>query len=210
MSEGEVGGRDRWLELSATVLLAIATVATAWASYQARQWTGEQAQSYSRANAARVESTRATGTANQLSAIDVATFIQWVDATAHTDTALASFYQRRFRPEFRPAFDAWLATHPLTTPNAPPSPFVMPQYRLAANSRADVLQRTAAANAAKAEVANRRANDYVGAVVLFASALFFAGIGMKLRTPGARLAIIGMGGVLFVGTAIWLATQPLA
>ena len=86
----------------------------------------------------------------------------------------------------------------------------MPEYRLAANVEADRLQRTAGVNAAKAEVANRRANDYVGAVVLFASALFFAGIGMKLRTPGARTAIIVMGGALFIGTAIWLATQPLA
>jgi hypothetical protein len=206
----ETGGRDRWLEFGATVLLALATVATAWASYQARQWTGEQAQSYSRANAARVESTRATGTANQLSAIDVATFIQWVDATAHKDTALASFYRQRFRPEFKPAFAAWLATNPLTTPSAPPSPFAMPEYRLAANVKADSLQRTAGVNAAKAEVANRRANDYVGAVVLFASSLFFAGIGMKLRTTGARTAIILMGGGLFIGTAIWLATQPLA
>ena len=140
----------------------------------------------------------------------MATFIQWVDATAHKDTALASFYRQRFRPEFKPAFDAWLATNPLTTPSAPPSPFAMPEYRLAANVEADRLQRTAGVNAAKAEVANRRANDYVGAVVLFASALFFAGIGMKLRTPGARTAIIVMGGALFIGTAIWLATQPLA
>ena len=42
------------------MLLALATVATAWAGFQSRQWTGEQAQSYSRGNAARVESTRAS------------------------------------------------------------------------------------------------------------------------------------------------------
>jgi hypothetical protein len=200
----------RWPELVATVLLALATVATAWASYQARQWTGEQAQSYSRANAARVESARATGTANQLSGIDVATFIQWVDATAHKDTALAAFYRARFRPEFKPAFDAWLATQPLTNANAPPSPFAMPEYRLAATAKADALEQKAGANATVAAVANERANDYVGAVVLFASALFFAGISTKLQSQGARLSILGLGCLLFVGTAIWLATQPLA
>ena len=200
----------RWPELVATVLLALATVATAWASYQARQWTGEQAQSYSRANAARVESARATGTANQLSGIDVATFIQWVDATAHKDAALAAFYRARFRPEFKPAFDAWLATQPLTNANAPPSPFAMPEYRLAATAKADALEQKAGANATVAAVANERANDYVGAVVLFASALFFAGISTKLQSQGARLSILGLGCLLFVGTAIWLATQPLA
>jgi hypothetical protein len=202
--------RATWPELVATVLLALATVATAWASFQAREWTGEQAQSYSRANTARLESTRNTGTANQLTSIDVATFIQWVDATARNDTALATFYEQRFRPEFRPAFAAWLATKPLTTTGAPPSPFAMPEYRLAAAAEADRLETTAAARAAEAAVANERANDYVGAVVLFASALFFAGISTKLRSRGPQLAILGMGCALFLGTTIWLATQPLA
>jgi hypothetical protein len=206
----ETRGRDRWVELVATALLAIATVATAWASYQARQWTGEQTLSAGRANTARVESTRSTGTANQLTNIDVATFIQWVDATAHKDVALATFYRNRFRPEFKPAFTAWLATNPLTNTSAPPSPFAMPEYRLAANVKADQLERAAGGYTAKAVVANQRANDYVGAVVLFASALFFAGISTKLRSPGVRLAILGLGCVLFLGTTVWLATQPIA
>jgi len=198
------------MELIATLLLAIATVATAWASYQSRQWTGEATLAAGRANAARVESARATGTANQLSGIDVATFIQWVDATAHKDTALATFYRGRFRPEFKLAFNAWLATQPFTNTSAPPSPFAMPEYRLAANVKADQLEKKAGANTAAAVVANQRANDYVGAVVLFASALFFAGISTKLRSPATRVAILGMGCVLFVGTTLWLATQPIA
>jgi hypothetical protein len=32
---------DRWLELVSTVLLAVATVATAWSGYQASRWHGE-------------------------------------------------------------------------------------------------------------------------------------------------------------------------
>jgi len=40
---------ERGLELLATVLLTLATVATAWAAYQAREWTGEQSQGYSSA-----------------------------------------------------------------------------------------------------------------------------------------------------------------
>jgi hypothetical protein len=198
------------MELVATVLLAMATVATAWASYQSRQWTGEGTLAAGRANAARVESARATGTANQLTSIDVATFIQWVDATAHKDTGLATFYRNRFRPEFKPAFEAWLATDPFTNTTAPPSPFAMSEYRLASSVKADRLAQTAAGSTARAVVANERANNYVGAVVLFASALFFAGISTKLTGLGARLTILGLGCAVFVGTSIWLATQPLA
>ena len=39
---------DRWLDFVATVLLTLATVATAWSAYQSREWSGEQAQGYSR------------------------------------------------------------------------------------------------------------------------------------------------------------------
>jgi hypothetical protein len=36
---------ERRLELVTTILLALATVATAWAAYQSRQWTGQQSES---------------------------------------------------------------------------------------------------------------------------------------------------------------------
>jgi hypothetical protein len=61
---------DRRLELAATVLLAVAAVATAWASYQSSRWQGKRAQSAS--IAARVESTRAAALANRQVGIDVA------------------------------------------------------------------------------------------------------------------------------------------
>ena len=55
--------------------------------------------------AARVESTRAANVVNRQAQIDVALFTQWVDAYARDETELAAFYRKRFRPEFRPAFD---------------------------------------------------------------------------------------------------------
>ena len=101
------------LELVATILLAVATVGTAWSGYQASRWNGEQATAFSRAGASRVESSKAASVANSQTQIDVATFTQWVDAYAQNQTELADFYFMRFREEFRPAMDAWVATRPL-------------------------------------------------------------------------------------------------
>jgi hypothetical protein len=199
---------ERRLELVSTVLLALATVATAWAAYQARQWTGEQAQSYSHATTARIAVNRVSGVANRQAQIDVATFIQWVDAYKLHRVELANFYRERFRDEFKPAFAAWLATKPLENVNAPATPFAMPQYRLRATAEADQLELRATADSNRAKDSNQRADNYMLAVVLFASALFFAGISTRLRTAGARTAILGLGCLLFVGTAIWLATLP--
>jgi hypothetical protein len=74
------------LEIVATVLLALATVATAWSAYQSRQWTGEQAQGYSHATATRIAENRTSALANRQVQIDVATFIQWVDAHERHDS----------------------------------------------------------------------------------------------------------------------------
>src|SRR5439155_19739256 len=110
---------SRHFELAATVLLAIAAVATAWAAYQSARWHGEQAKAQSASIAARVESTRVANVANRQVQIDVALFTQWVDAYARDETELAAFYRKRFRAEFQPAFDAWVATKPRTNPRAP-------------------------------------------------------------------------------------------
>jgi hypothetical protein len=202
-------GSDRWLELAAAFLLALATVGTAWSAYQARQWTGEQSQGYSRATRDRIAVNRTAAVANRQVQVDVATFIQWIDANAQRDDALARFYRARFRDEFKPAFAAWLATRPFTNRAAPETPFVMPQYRLQASAQADRLEVRAAGESEHAKEANERADNYMLAVVLFASALFFAGISIKLRTLSTRVAILALGWAVFLGTVIWLATLPI-
>jgi hypothetical protein len=198
------------IELATTVLLAMATVATAWAGYQSSRWHGEQAEAQARATAARVESTRSSGVANRQGEIDVALFIQWADAYALDETQLQQFYRRRFRDEFKPAFRAWIATQPLTSPGAPLTPFAMPEYRLAAQDEVERLEAQATVAAEEAREDIDRADRYVLAVVLFASSLFFAGISTRLRTRWGEVAILGLGCTLFVGTAIWVATFPVS
>jgi hypothetical protein len=114
-----------WRELLVTVLLVAAALATSWSSYQATRWNGEQAKAASRTNAIRIDAARAQGLAQAQTQVDVATFIAWADADRRGESELAAFYVDRFRDEFRPAFDAWMATHPIENPTAPPTPFAM-------------------------------------------------------------------------------------
>jgi hypothetical protein len=210
MTDAGEGRFDRHFELAATVLLAMAAVATAWASYQSARWHGEQARAQSASIAARVESTRTANVANRQGQIDVALFTQWVDAYARDETELAGFYRKRFRPEFKPAFGAWVATRPRKNPSAPLSPFAMPQYKLAATAKADGLEVRAGASSHRAGRFIQRADDYSLAVVLFASSLFFAGISTRLRSFMTRTVILGLGYALFLATVIWIATFPVS
>jgi len=201
--------KDR-VEVLSTVLLACAAVATAWSSYQATRWNGEQTRASSRTNAIRIEAARAQGLAQFQTQVDVATFTQWVDAYAREETELADFYFKRFRTEFKPAVEAWLATRPLRNPDAPLTPFAMPQYRLAATAEAERLDAEAEVSSATVRRNIQRASNYVLGVVLFAVSLFFAGMSTKLQTPGLRTSLLVIGCVVFLGTLVWIATFPVS
>jgi hypothetical protein len=202
-------GND-WIEIFSTVLLAIATVATAWSGYQATRWSGEQAIAFSAASAARVESGKASTKAGQQTQVDVAVFTQWADAYARKDTFLSDFYYKRVRDEFKPALDAWIATKPLSNPDAPLTPFAMPEYKLAEQARADELVAEAEAQTAIAKSDNQRSDNYVLCVVLFATSLFFAGISTKLVAFRSRAAILLLGYVVFALTVAWILTFPVS
>ena len=203
-------GRDR-VELVATVLLALATVATAWSGYQSTRWNGEQAKAAARANALRIESAKAAGLANTQTEVDVATFTQWVNAYAQQQTELADFYFKRFRKEFKPAVNAWIATRPLK--NRERAADAVRDAAVQARRRAprpSGSTRQAEVFAAQVLENIQRASNYVLGVVLFASALFFAGMSTKLTTPRLRVAMLSIGCVVFLCTAVWIATSPIS
>ena len=56
----------------------------------------------------------------------------------------------------------------------------------------------------------QRASNYVLGVVLFAVALFFAGMSTKLTAPGLRKTMLGVGYVIFLGTVVWIASSPVS
>ena len=194
----------------ATVLLAAATVATAWSGYQSSRWNGEQAKAASRTNALRIDAARAQGLAEAQTEVDVATFTQWANAYVRQETELAAFYFKRFRKEFKPAVNAWIVTRPLRNPSAPLTPFAMPQYRLAATAEVEKLDAETELSSASVRRNIQRSTNYVLCVVLFASALFFAGISTRFESDRLRAACLAMGMIVFLGTVVWLATFPVS
>ena len=137
-------------------------------------------------------------------------FFQWVDAYQQGDAELAGFYFRRFRPEFRPAVTAWIASKPLTNPTAPLTPFAMPENASAATAEADALEVRADVAAGQSQAHVQRADRYTLCVVLFAMALFFAGISTRLRTRGSRLIALAIGWTAFLGAVVWMVTFPIS
>jgi len=219
------GDNDR-IELIATIVLAVATILTAWSGFESGKWGGEQSVNFSEAGAARTESTRADTAGGQLIQIDVAMYIDWVTAISDelnagtitdasldpyspTEGTVSGFLYKRFREEFLPAVDAWLATQPMTNDDAPKGPFEMEEYVVAQQVEADRLSVVADEKAAAARTANQNGDNYVLTMVLFASVLFFAGVSSKMNRPRNRVIILGFGVVTLTIGLIILASLPI-
>jgi hypothetical protein len=202
-------GRE-WQERLVTVLLVVAALGTSWSSYQATRWNGEQAKASGATNGIRIEAARAQGLGQAQTQVDVATFIAWADADQRHDTKLAAFYKDRFRAEFLPAFDAWIATKPLTTAGAPPTPFAMPEYQLAAKDQAAKLDAAAEASAAEVRRDIQRSSDYVLTVVLYAIVLFFAGVSTRIASGRLRWVLTASGCLVLLAAIAWIATFPVS
>ncbi len=225
---------DRYGDLFTTALLALASVLTAWAGFQSAKWSGVQAINFNQAGANRTESARSSAIASQASAIDVQTYIAWLDASAtlaedpryaESDTntevgiellteitegdSLAGFLFQRLRAEFKPAVLAWLETNPFGSDSAPPSPFEMPEYVLADAARADELRIVAEERAAEALENNQQSDDYVLLTVLFATVVFFAGLSMKMNTERSQVAVFTLGCLIFAVSIAGLIRQPI-
>ena len=95
------------LEIAEAIVLAVVAIATAWSGYQAALWTGHEAELYGLASRLRVEAEGAATFANQERLYNASTVVEWLKAEAHGDKKLADLFERRFLPEFRPAFEAW-------------------------------------------------------------------------------------------------------
>jgi hypothetical protein len=194
---------DRWeplAEVIVTLVLALATVATAWSGYQSARWGGEQSTSYSQAGALRTESVRASNQAGQLIQIDIGLFTNWINAYTNEDTRLTNFYEQRFRDEFKPAFMAWLDTKPAENPDAPASPFAMPEYKVSKVDESTLLENQAAEKFTQGEEANQISDNYVLNTVFLASVLFLGGIATRFKAMAARWVIIILSlGILIFG-----------
>ena len=93
-------------------------------------------------------------------------FSQWLNAYASGDERLQAFYRARFRPEFKAAFEPWLAADPRTNPDAAPTPFATPQYQLATRTQAADLDRQADARFAEGQRAKVVSDSFIGATVI--------------------------------------------
>jgi hypothetical protein len=207
-SGGEAEGHDRTITIIEAVLLAIVALLAAWSGFASSKWSTESRLDLAEASSARTEANRADEDAGALKDFDASTFNAWFAAYTFGDQQAAALAERRFRPEFRVAFDAWQATNPATNPDAPPGPSYMPEYKLPGEQEAATLDQRADDDFAAGQEAAGNADDYVRTTVYLATVLFLVGISGHFRVRGARIGLVVVGVVVLGLVAVTLATLP--
>ena len=178
------------------VLLGVATVGTAWCGYQASKWNGTEGDLARAASDTRVESTRLFTLATQAVSYDATFVATYAQAYQQKNTALMTFYRASLmRPAFAPVLDEWEAE---VKAGRTPANLLTDQVYLDAQyaSYREAAAKSEALTVAS-DAAGRNAEDFVLTTLLFAIALFFAGVTSSFRYRSVRIILL-MGAVLAI------------
>ena len=198
------------LEIFEAVVLAIVAVSTAWSGYQAALWTGHQSELYGLASRYRIQAEGLTTTANQERLYNASTVVEWLKAEANGQKKLADLFERRFLPEFRPAFESWKKADPLNNLDAPAGPFFMPEYRSAKSEEAAKLSDQATNTFEEGNQARRHSDEYVRVTVTLATVLLLMAISQRFKVHAVRVALAVVALLLLYFPLYHILTLPRA
>jgi hypothetical protein len=202
--------REEREETLSVVMTSMAAVATAWSAFEAAIWSGRQTFALADATKLRQLSSEARLEGDQQQAFDASMFIAYAGAYADGNEMFSQFLYQRFPPRLKTATDAWLATKPLESKDAPPHPLMMAEYKIEAHERALVLGKEADDALVVGGRANRTSDIYVLGTVLLATIILLASLGARLRGRNARRWMFVLSGLALLVAIAWLAARPVA
>ncbi len=207
-SPEEHGSHDRLLSIIEAVLLSLVAVLAAYSGFAAAKWGTRSSVALAASNSKRAQASRLDTEAIVTRTLDAVSFDTWFTAFIAHHRVGERLAVKRFRPGYKPAFFAWLATDPAHNPNAPPGPAYMPNYIIpqAAATAAD----DAAANALfkQGSDAGDTSDEYIRDTVFLATVLFLVGISGHFRIRQARFGLIGVGALILAFAVIQLLGLP--
>lgn len=206
--DGEDSRHSRIVQICEAVLLALVTITAAWAGYSAARWGTESRVEIAKSSTLRALASRDDLTALSLRNFDASTFNAWFTAFTLNSPQKEAIAVRRFRPAFRVAFNAWMATDPLHNPHAPPGPTYMPQYKLPIQAKANALDSAADTQFNEGNSAAQTGDNYVRITVFLAAVLFLVGIGSSFKLYAIRYALVTFGSALLILSIVLILQQP--
>lgn len=194
----------------AVVLMALATLGSSWSAYQSSLWNGIQIFHLNDAAKLSRDADEKTTVAGQQRGLDTALFVLCARDFFEGKRLQVEFILRRMRPDFRQAVEAWMATEPRTNPDAPSTPFAMPQYHQPLADDARELERRSGEVYGQARYANSASDTYTLIGVLYTSALFLAGLISGFDQKQVRRLLLALSFSILIMAVMIMVRQPMA
>lgn len=201
--------KKKWVEPVAALLMALATLSTAWCSFESAAWTRQSNRLMNEFNALERKAGLLTMQGTQQATIHAAMFMQLLAAQQQGNEKLVSFYVERFPPDVRKAYDAWLSQKPFENPNADPHPFVPNLYEPRGTREAADASAKAAQSQQEARSAGSISGQYLANTVLFATVLFFASASGKFEQRRVRLVAFAFATAVFIFAVVRTVMLPI-
>lgn len=205
--------RQRLLDSWTAIILAVAAVATAWASFQASQWSGRQSDAQSASAIARSDAGRAASEATGAQIVDSQMWLSWLNATANKQVDRANFYEQRFSPTLAIAQAQWLSGaqfdangDPVVVPTG--TPMDLPVYVVPDAAKSQALADQAEQDLIVADQAASHSTEFVLLALMFALVLFFASIATKFASPRIQALLILLSILMLAFTSIRMLLLP--
>jgi hypothetical protein len=202
-------GSGRLLEIVTVVLLAAATVGSAWSAYQVAQWNGIETAEARASAALRLESSQEYLLATQIVAYDASAIAQYSQAVADGTEELQNFLVTTLvRPGFRPVLERWRAQY--EAGEIPTNLLEDDAYLSELFADSQDLDAQALAATQRSEDASSNADGYIQLTLFFAGSLFFAGITASFRTRLPKVLLLTAAAVTLVVAGMLVAGYPVA
>lgn len=191
------------------VLLALATVGSAWSAFQVSRWNGVETDEARDSAAFRIDASREYSLATQIVAYDAAAVSQFGQAIASGNEELEAFLRQTIiRTGFEPILAQW--REEVDAGREPTNLLENRDYLEGLFAESDALDAEALAATQRSEEAGDNADDYIRLTLFFASALFFAGITASFRTRVPKIALLAAASATLAVAGALLIDYPVA
>ena len=199
-----------WFEPATAILMGVASLSTAWCSYQNSRWSGQSTDLGTNADKLERQATAQFLEAQLIESVQVRMFMEAIDAQMQGNDKLARFYTDRFAGELKPAYAKWLALKPFENPAAPPHPFTPDLYVPRFQQEIRDAQAAAARDAAQSSASGQTAGSYLSNTVLLATVLFFSGTAGKFEQRHVRWGSLAFAIAVLLYAAVRMLMLPVA
>lgn len=209
-SDSSSPAKRPWFEPVTIILMGLATLGTAWSSFENSRWGSLSRDLMEDSNDLGRESLALYLDSQQIKIFHSQIFSELVNAKLEGSEERFEFYSKRVPDELKPAIDAWLARKPFENPESSAHPFTKDYYK--PRHQEEIAASGAAADRAKkrSDQANDNAADHLSNTIFLSAVLFFAGTARTFDQRRVRTTVLGFAIALFIFTAVRIILLPVA